>query len=115
MTLKECYAAVNGDYDGAMKRLRSEKLVLKFVNKLLEDPNVPALRAALAAGDQDTAFRAAHTIKGVCLNLGFTKAGDSISRLTESLRTEITAEATILMAEFEADYAELARTMQALD
>ena len=30
MTLKECYAAMGGDYDEAMGRLRSERLVQKF-------------------------------------------------------------------------------------
>ena len=37
MTLKECYAALNGDYEEAMGRLRSERLVQKFVLKFLDD------------------------------------------------------------------------------
>ena len=31
MTLQECYAAMGGSYEDAIGRLRSEKLVLKFV------------------------------------------------------------------------------------
>jgi len=39
MTLKECYAAMGGDYDEAIGRLRSEKLVEKFVD---ENPEAAA-------------------------------------------------------------------------
>ena len=37
MTLKECYAAMGGDYDEVIGRLRSERLVQKFVLKFLDD------------------------------------------------------------------------------
>lgn len=33
MTLLECYDAVGGDYEGAIGRLRSERLIHKFVLK----------------------------------------------------------------------------------
>jgi len=111
MTLKDFYSRINGDYDGAMKRLRSEKLVLRFVLKFLEDTNMGDLRSALAASDQDGAFCAAHTLKGLCLNIGFTQLGESASRLTEALRTEITAEAPVLMEQVELDYR---NTLQAI-
>ena len=35
MTLKECYEALEGDYEGVVARLRSEKMVQKFVLKFL--------------------------------------------------------------------------------
>ena len=37
MTLQECYAAMGGNYDDAIGRLRSERLVQKFVLKFLTD------------------------------------------------------------------------------
>jgi len=109
MTLKECYAAMGGDYDGVIRRLRSEKLVVKFALDFLDNANITALRGALAAGDQTSAFEAAHTMKGVCLNLGFSRLGESAARLTDALRTEISPEAGALMEQVEADYAEAAR------
>lgn len=114
MTLEECYAAMGGDYDGAMNRLRSEKLLMKFVLKFLEDPNMETLRTALAAGDQDSAFRAAHTLKGLCLNLGFTKLGDSSSQLTEAVRSSIAADASALMQQLESDYTEAIQTIRSM-
>ena len=86
MTLRECYAALGGDYDEVMSRLRSERLVQKFVLKFLNDGSYQLLRDALEAGDREEAFRAAHTIKGVCANLAFTGLLDSSERLTEALR-----------------------------
>ena len=53
------------------------------------------------------AFRAAHTLKGVCANLSFNKLLDSSSRLTEELRPEtdeIPDTAKGMMAEVERDY-----------
>ena len=86
MTLKECYVSLNGDYDEVMGRLRSERLVQKFVLKFLNDGSYRLLLDSLAAGDRDEAFRAAHTIKGVCANLGFTSLLGSREKLTEALR-----------------------------
>ena len=86
MTLKECYAALGGDYDEVMGRLRSERLVQKFVLKFLNDGSYQLLQDSLAGGDREEAFRAAHTIKGVCGNLAFNTLLESSDRLTEALR-----------------------------
>lgn len=86
MTLEECYAAMGGDYQEAMGRLRSEKLVQKFVLKFLNDGSYGLLCDSLAAGDREEAFRAAHTIKGVCANLAFNDLLASSEALTEALR-----------------------------
>lgn len=86
MTLKECYAALGGDYDEVMGRLRSERLVQKFVLKFVDDGSYDLLRASLEAGDREEAFRAAHTIKGVCANLAFNTLLASSEELTEALR-----------------------------
>lgn len=115
MTLKNCYTAMGGDYDGVMKRLRSEKLVLRFVTSFLEDSNMAELRDALAAADRNRAFEIAHTMKGVCLNLGFLKLGESSSKLTDALRTEISEEVPAIMEQVETDYAEVVRVMQMRD
>lgn len=86
MTLKECYAALGGDYDEVMGRLRSERLVQKFMLKFPGDGSYRLLCDSLAAGDRKEAFRAAHTIKGVCANLAFNDLLASSEALTEALR-----------------------------
>ena len=112
MTLKECYAALNGDYDEAMGRLRSERLVQKFVLKFLNDGSYDLLCRSMEAGDMAEAFRGAHTIKGVCSNLAFNALLDSSSRLTEALRDGAGGpETERLFQQVKADYTQ---TVQAI-
>ena len=93
MTLQEFYTAINGDYQDVIGRLRSEKLVRKFVLKFLNDGSYDLLCQSLEEQNYEDAFRAAHTIKGVCQNLGFSKLLDSSSKLTEALRSGWSEEA----------------------
>ena len=64
MTLQECYAALEGDYQEVLGRLYSEALVQKFVGKFLSDKSFQLLQDTLKAEDYEEAFRAAHTLKG---------------------------------------------------
>ncbi len=86
MTIQECYTALGGNYDDVIGRLRSERLVQKFVLKFTDDGSYDLLISALENGNAEEAFRAAHTIKGMCQNLSFTKLANSASALTEALR-----------------------------
>ena len=43
MTLQECYAALGGDYDEVIGRLRSERMVQKFVLRFLDDKSYELL------------------------------------------------------------------------
>lgn len=88
MTLQECYQALGGDYDEVLRRLMTPKLVDKFVGKFLADDSYHALCAAMEAGQRQEAFRAAHTLKGVCQNLGFGNLLHAVEPLTELLRPE---------------------------
>ena len=86
MTLEQMYAAIGGDYKGVMERLPSADFVRRFALKFLQDDSFPNLKKALEAQDAPTAFRAAHTLKGVCQNLGFDALYAPASALTEALR-----------------------------
>ncbi|MCM1440808.1 MAG: Hpt domain-containing protein [Roseburia sp.] len=111
MTLKECYAALGGSYDEVLGRLCSERLVQRFVLKFLSDGSYDLLCRSMEEGNMEEAFRAAHTIKGVCSNLAFNTLLDSSSRLTEVLRAGGGPEADGLFAQVQADYQ---RTLQAI-
>ncbi|MCI8879546.1 MAG: Hpt domain-containing protein [Clostridiaceae bacterium] len=114
MTLQECYAAMGGSYEDAIGRLRSEKLVLKFVLKFLDDGSFGLLCSSMESGDYAEAFRAAHTIKGVCQNLSFSRLSDSSARLTEALRGGKGEGADALLEEVRADYQATADAIRAL-
>ena len=86
MTLKEFYEQIGGNYEDTLHRLPSEALVHRFVLKYPADPSFAQLRDAVAAADWETAFRAAHTLKGVAQNLGFDSLYRASTALTEHLR-----------------------------
>ena len=62
MTLQECYAAMGGNYEEVLGRLRSDRLIQKFVMKFVNDSSYQLLLDSMASGDYEEAFRAAHTI-----------------------------------------------------
>lgn len=104
MTLEECYTAIGGNYADAIGRLRSERMIQKFVLKFPKDESFNLLCRSLDAKDYQEAFRAAHTIKGVCQNLSITRLGASAARLTEALREGWTPLADALVEEVSRDY-----------
>ena len=54
--------------------------------KFLDDPSFQSLKKGLEEKDGEKAFRAAHTLKGICLNLGFDNLFKVSSDITEKLR-----------------------------
>ena len=113
MTLQECYAALGGSYQDVLGRLPSERMVQKFVLKFLNDGSYDLLVRSMAEGNYAEAFRAAHTIKGVCQNLDFTRLYHSSSELSEALRSGFTPEAPALAERVAADYEQTVAAIRA--
>ena len=86
MTVKECYEAFSGNYEDAYSRLRSDERLSRFLIKAASDESFKLLTESLQAHNLPEAFRAVHTIKGICLNLSITKLATSSQNLTEALR-----------------------------
>ncbi len=86
MTVKECYEAMGANYDEVAGRLRTEERIRKFLLKFLDDKSYELLTTSVEGRDMKEAFRAAHTIKGVCQNLSLTSLYQSSSELAEILR-----------------------------
>ena len=103
MTVKECYEQMGADYEGVLGRLRSEGLIKKFAKKFL-DGSFQSLKDNLAQGNGEEAFRAAHTLKGVCQNLGFDNLYQVSFDITEKLRGRETDGCEELFAKVEEQY-----------
>ena len=86
MTVKECYEQMGSDYEGVLGRMGSEAMIKRFALKFLQDPSFNNLKENLEKNDGEEAFRAAHTLKGVCLNLGFDELYEASAEITEKLR-----------------------------
>lgn len=95
MTLEECYKVCGGDYQEVLRRLQSEALIRRFLGKFLDDKSYEQIHVNLDKENYSEAFRAAHTLKGVCQNLGLGHLSESSIVVTESLRNgkqDVTAE-----------------------
>lgn len=103
-TLEQAYHELGADYEGVTTRLMGDALVARFVGKFFEDENFVKLGEALAAQDVKAAFMAAHTLKGVCQNLGFDNLYAPSSELTELLRAGSLEGADKLYAKVAAEY-----------
>lgn len=117
MDIKQCYEQMGGDYDDVMSRLRTDERVKKFLLKIADDKSYELLLSSLAEKNIEEAFRAAHTIKGMCANLSLTRLQVSASALTEALRgkTEYDAAFEPLLEKVKADYEVTVAAIRALD
>lgn len=86
MDIKECYRKMGGNFEDVMQRLGNESFIQRFVIRFLDDPSFQMIKDGIEKKGAELAFRGAHTLKGVCSNLGFSKLCDLSSQLTEILR-----------------------------
>ncbi len=86
MNIKEFYDSIGEDFNDVIGRLRAESRVCKYVLKFPEDKSFDNLLSSMKEKNYAEAFRAAHTIKGTCLNLSFNSFAAIASDITEKLR-----------------------------
>lgn len=116
MTIQECYQSLGGNYAEVQQRLPSDRLIKRFITKFLDDGSYAELSQAMASGQREQAFRAAHTLKGVCANLSFTRLLTSVSALTDLLRQEsdaISESAAAALTDVTRDYSQTISAIRA--
>lgn len=86
MNLKECYTAAGADYEDVMRRFMKEERVDRFLTMFLRDQSFALLCASMEQKQYEEAFRAVHTLKGICMNLSLCALLDACVELTENLR-----------------------------
>lgn len=86
MTVREFYEETGGDYDEVLARLKTDERIIKFAKMFAEDKSYQVLVRSLETENMDGAFRAAHTIKGMCQNMAFRRLFVSANEITERLR-----------------------------
>ena len=103
--LKEFYRLAGSNYDETVRRFNGNPdMVKRFVLKFLCDESFSKLKAFLEKGDAEEAFRNAHTLKGICANLGFTRLYARASEVTELLRSGKADEAKANFPRLEEEY-----------
>lgn len=114
MSVQEFYERINGDYKSIAALFKTDERIITLLKMIFEDENFDLLRKSMASQDYETAFRAAHTMKGFCLNLCLTQLQKSVSDLTEALRGTVKPNAAELYRIVEDDYANLLKNLNEL-
>ena len=104
MTIFEGYIALGGDVTSDIYQSLSEKMLFKFLKKLTEDEQMQSLEIAIGAKDRDNAYAAAHTLKGVALNLAISKLANPLCGLTDALRAGFPQNADELFREVKTEF-----------
>ena len=115
MTLEEFYCIAGGSAAEAAPRMGGADAALRFLRLFPLDDSFPQLSEALGRGDVQTAFRAAHTLKGVAANLGLERLRALASDMTECLRRGDLSGAQARLAETEAAYRQVLAALEELE
>ena len=86
MQLSDFYNNIGGSYEDVIARLQSDRLIIRFLSKFPGDSSFAELCSCFDAGLLHDAFCKAHTLKGICMNLGFGDLGKTAAEITELLR-----------------------------
>lgn len=86
MTIQELYARIGGNYDQAVRVMRMDKLIDRYIRKLPDSGAYEALVTAGEAMDGTKLFESAHALKGVCANLGLDEIAALAGDITEDFR-----------------------------
>lgn len=86
MTVEECYAVLQGNYEEAKNRFKEDERIEKFLFLFLEDEHYTNLCEAMKEKKYEEAFLGVHTLKGVCANLALSALFEETKTLTELLR-----------------------------
>lgn len=115
MNLREFYEASEGSYQATLGRIMKEERIIKYLRKFVDSNSLKEIRDALDAKNYEAAFRGAHNLKGLCMNLGLDKLQAVSSDLTESLRNGPTGDEEGLYEEVAAEYERVLSLIRQLD
>ena len=87
--MKDKLVEIGVDYDEVLKRfMGKEDFYLRMLKKFLDDKNYEGLKQEVEQKNWPEAFTYAHTVKGLCGNLGLGGMLDYVAPLTEEVRSE---------------------------
>ena len=86
MTIQQLYEKIDGNYEQAVRVMKKDKLIDKYVRKLKSSNVGEMLAQAGETMDAEKLFESAHAMKGVCSNLGLDVLATAADEITEEFR-----------------------------
>lgn len=105
MEVMEVYAILGEDYNEVLERIGKEAWIAKYLKKFADDSCREGLNKAVEDKDWEEAFKCAHSIKGLALNLGLGTLLKISSELSDVFRNgEPSSDPTELMEALNNEY-----------
>lgn len=114
MKMQQIFNETGVNYEDTVARLGSEERVLRFFKLFLKDESYKNFCKFMEEKNYPEAFRSIHTLKGVCMNLGFTDLLDVSSEITELLRREDIEKAKELMPELALQHKKICKVIETI-
>lgn len=89
-------------------------LITKFVKRFPDDKSYQQLMTAIDNADEEEAFRAAHSLKGVCANLSMTRLYKLLSEQVEALRAGDLERGEVLMPAITEEYGKMVEAIRSI-
>lgn len=86
MNIQDFYCIIGEDYDSFYNRLPDKNCITTFVKKFPEDDSFEKLAQSITDRDYTSAFQYALTLKGIALNLSFSKLAEASEKLVDYLK-----------------------------
>ena len=86
MTIQQLYEKIGGNYEQAVRVMKKDKLIDKYIRKLRSSDVGDMLARASETMDAGKLFESAHAMKGVCSNLGLDALASAADEITEEFR-----------------------------
>lgn len=87
MTLQELRNVIDIDVDGSLVRFSNmEAMYLKYLKRFINEPTYETLLSAISAQDFASIETAAHTLKGICGNLGLNSLFNDFNAIVKAVR-----------------------------
>lgn len=89
MTIEQLKAFGCNVEEGLARCMNNEAFYIMLVNKFIASTDLSKLENALKDNDLETAFKEAHSLKGVCGNLSLTPLYNIVCEMVEPLRNRV--------------------------
>lgn len=86
MNIQDFYCIIGEDYLSFYNRLPDQKSIASFVKKFPGDENYEKLLESISEKNYAAAYQYAMTLKGIALNLSFTKLADVSTEMIDYLK-----------------------------
>lgn len=116
MNLQELGSVADIDIKGSLERFSNfEPMYVKYLKRFLTEPTYAALQEAIAAQDFKGIETQAHTLKGICGNLGFTTLFNMFNQVVQAVRSGDNELALKLCADADPEVKKICEAISQLD